>query len=242
MNRIIELKKAIEENESILSYNNIGLLNYNLKINPCISDYALKNLELTFSVSLPEEYRDYLLYIGNGGNQPGDGMLMVEQSLSLMFGLDYDGGNLEYKDLTKYYYAINLCGCENLLECYYEMFGKGLEKKALNPEVASFILDDYFSEEGIFKYQHLLSENEDAFIKCESAMKTHMLVFSFDDITRTQYAIAMDGDHKHQVVYYSYEPTAKCMSGRNIVFTNMSFLEWMHHLYERSCNPNCIEI
>lgn len=237
MNYITEIKNLINKNELLLGANNTGLLNYNLIINPCISDLDLKILENKFDIELPEEYRDYLMFIGNGGNQPGDGMFTVEQSLALMFGQKAYGDAIDYKNLTKYYHAVNFSGCDNLLDCYYDFFGESCDINSLKFKSLPTVLDEFYTEDGFFKYHNMMLENEDVFIEYESAMKLHMLVFGFDDTTRTQYAIAMDGEHKNQVVYYSYEPIAKLLSGRNIVFTKMTFLEWMYHLYNSSCNP-----
>ena len=236
MKCITDIIKSIEKCKPHLGCDNHALRNYNLLINPCVSDSYLKELESAYNVQLPEEYREYLVHIGNGGNQPASGMLTVEQSLSLMLGQDSDGGDIEYKDLSQFYFAVNQFDCENLLDFYFETFGEGLAKNSLKPESLQAVLDDYFSEDGVFKYQHLRSENKATFIEYESAMKTHLLIFSFEDMTRTQYAIALDGKHKNQVVYYSYEPAALCMSGQNIVYTGMSFLEWMHSLFDNNCD------
>jgi len=240
MEYITGIQKAIEKCRPLLGIGNPALRNYNLLINPCVSDSYLNEHENAYKVKLPDEYREYLKNIGNGGNQPASGMLTVEQSLSLMLGQDCESGDIEYNDLTQYYFAANFFDCENLLDFYYETFGGELEKDALRPESSPTVLDDYFSEDGLFKYQYLRSENEEAFVEYESAMKTHLLIFSFEDMTRTQYAIALDGEHKYQVVYYSYEPVATCMSGKNIVYTGISFMEWMYRLYENSCDTGRI--
>ena len=200
-------------------------------------------LEIKHRVELPQDYRDFVLNVGNGGNQPGTGMLTVNQSLSLLRGQSTDSNNtIDYRDLTKYYRALNLFDCNDLLECYYETFGVCNMNNDIEYKSYHMVLDDYFTEDGVFKYQHVFSEDERLFFEYESQMKFHLLVFSFDNLTRTQYAIAMDGAHKEQVLYYSYEPIAKHLSGRNIVFTNMTFLEWMYNLYNCSCNPYNINL
>ncbi len=242
MNSIFEIQKYIENNKSHLGYNNTGLRNYNLIVNPCVTNTYLNGLELEYRVKLPEDYREYLINIGNGSNQPGVGMLTVEQSLLILFGQDCDNSKINYNDLTKYYFALNLMGYDNLLDFYYGTFGQDLGKKSIDNESYTITLDDYFSEDGMFKCQHLSSENETAFVEQESSIKSHMLVFSFEDMTRTQFAIALDGNHKDQVVYYSYEHSAIIMANKNIVFTGMSFLEWMQNLYECNCDPNRIKI
>lgn len=234
---ISKITDLIAKNKTKKNFNNTGLLNYNLLINSCMSDSELKHLETKYGIELPQDYREYIMRIGNGGNQPGTGMFTAKQSLALMSGRNTDDGKIEYGDLTKYYCDLNLSGCDNLLDCYYETFGDDSGKNNLIVNSVLSVLDDYFTEEGIFKYQSLFSEDERSFCEHEFEMKSHLLFFSFDDVTRTQYGIALDGAHKGQVIYYSYEPVSNLMSGRNIVFTNMSFLEWMYHLYECCCNP-----
>ena len=242
MDNIAETRRLIENINEHLGYNNTGLRNYNLILNPCVTDSYLSGLELEYEVKLPKGYREFLINIGNGSNQPGVGMLTVEQSLSILFGRECDNSKIDYMDLTKNYFAVNLMGYDNLLDSYYGTFGQDLGKKSIKPEDNPTTLDDYFSEDGIFKCQHLSSEKETAFVEQESSIKSHMLVFSFEDLTRTQFAVALDGNHKDQVVYYSYEPSAIIMADKNIVFTGMSFLEWMRHLYECYCDPNRIKI
>lgn len=244
MNYLYEIKKRIEKSSKCFCFglSNIELLNHNLLINPCLSKSNLEKIESDYDIKLPYDYCEYLLNIGNGGNQPGNGMLMLQQSLLLMFGQDIDNCKLDYKDLTEYYHSINLCDCDNLLECYYETFGKYSRHYHPNFTDLQNELDDYFSDNGVFKYQHLLLNNNADFMRFESEMKLHMLVFSFDCETRTQYAIALDGKHKHQVIYYSYEPVSRLMFGRNIVYTQKSFLEWMYNLYDCSFSPYDIVI
>ena len=88
MNSIAEIKRLIKDVEPHLGLNNTRLINYNLIFNPCVTDSYLKELELAYDVKLPEEYREYLINIGNGGNQPADGMLTAKQSLSILYGQD----------------------------------------------------------------------------------------------------------------------------------------------------------
>ena len=68
-------------------------------------------------------------------------------------------------------------------------------------------------------------------------MMKHLLIFSFNNECRVIFAIALDGVHKDQVIYYSCESNGAAMRDGDIVFTNMSFLEWMNALYNNSCIP-----
>ena len=85
MNYIEQIRTSIEDlkSGSKLSIWNRELLNYNLLINPCISESELNALEDMYKGKLPSEYREYVLNIGNGGNQPEAGMFTAEQSLAL---------------------------------------------------------------------------------------------------------------------------------------------------------------
>lgn len=86
MDNIDETRRLIENISEHLGYNNTGLRNYNLILNPSVTDSYLSGLELEYEVKLPKGYREFLINIGNGSNQPGVGMLTVEQSLSILFG------------------------------------------------------------------------------------------------------------------------------------------------------------
>ncbi|MEA5571535.1 SMI1/KNR4 family protein [Calothrix sp. UHCC 0171] len=44
-------------------------------LNPCLSEKELQDFELNFQVNLPEDFRNFLLKIGNGGAGPGYGFL-----------------------------------------------------------------------------------------------------------------------------------------------------------------------
>lgn len=237
MDLLTQIKKriAVLLKDSLLSVWNSGLQNSNLLINPCISENELEILEERYNVSLPWGYREYVLNIGNGGNQPGVGMFTVEQSLALMFGRIADENELSYKDLTQYYQCINLHNSKDLLKYYYSIFGEPVRK--LEVEIESFErnLDDYFDSNGIFKYQNMLVDDENEFLYYEFEMKKHLLIFSFNEATRTEFAIAMDGKYAGNVVYYSYDPIATIMNNRNIFYTNMLFLDWMNNMYNSSC-------
>ena len=126
MDYISKIKDMIMNNtyHDNMGYNNTGLLNYNLKINPCMSDDDMNSLESEYGIALPKEYREYIINVGDGGNQPGTGMLTAEQSLALISGRNVYGGKIEYGDLTKYYCSLNLSGSDNLLNCYVETFGE----------------------------------------------------------------------------------------------------------------------
>ena len=233
MNYIEQIRNSIEDlkSGSKLSIWNREVLNYNLLIKPCISESELNALEDMYKVKLPSEYREYVLNIGNGGNQPEAGMFTAEQSLALMFNEKTDAP-IDYNDLTQYYAAINRDGYADLLDCFYSIFNEIIEH-----DNEPCVLEDFFTEEGLFKYRDLYDSDIDSFAEYESAMMKHLLIFSFNNECRVIFAIALDGVHKDQVIYYSCESNGAAMRDGDIVFTNMSFLEWMNALYNNSCIP-----
>ncbi|OVE78467.1 hypothetical protein BVX98_00080 [bacterium F11] len=50
----------------------INLKQEGIVLNPCLSERAIASFEEKHSISLPPAYRNYLLYIGNGGDGPPD--------------------------------------------------------------------------------------------------------------------------------------------------------------------------
>ena len=162
-------------------------------------------------------------------------MLTVQQSLALLFSDTVESFSIAISDLTQYYKTLNLHNQNDLLKYYFQVFDGCSDINTQYPEFDD--LEGYFTEEGLFIYRKHYKEDFDVFLSYESAMKKHLLIFSYDDECRIVYALAMDGKHKDQVVYYSYESKGTVMKGRDIVFTNMSFLEWMVALYKNSCDP-----
>lgn len=180
-----------------------------------IDESILKLLESKYNINLPNEYRDYVIHIANGGNQPSCGMFSVQQSLAI---LNNEPSTVEV--LSNSNLSSNYC-----VEFPYNEI-------SLNDVISKDLtLDDYFDYENkTFKYQKLLEDgDEESFNQYESEMKRHLLIFSYtDDMQHVEYAIALDGRYKGTVIYYSNEYLT------NIRITNLNFIDWMIEFYSHA--------
>lgn len=50
-------------------------------LNPCLSEEQLEEAEVRYDIALPEDYRRFLLFMGNGGAGPNYGIFRLEESL-----------------------------------------------------------------------------------------------------------------------------------------------------------------
>lgn len=64
-------------------------MGHQYKFNSCLNESDIASFEQKFGVKLPEEYRDFLLIVGNGGAGPDYGILSLEQSLEEVAGYIY---------------------------------------------------------------------------------------------------------------------------------------------------------
>lgn len=77
---IDELKKQLEEaKREDQELKQFGAKTHKYSVNPTIALETIEQFENKIGVSLPEEYRDFLLYVGNGGAGPFYGMFCLEQ-------------------------------------------------------------------------------------------------------------------------------------------------------------------
>jgi len=67
--KIAELQKQTQEHAEFCG------------LNPCISEKEIKKFEKKIGIRFPEEYREFLLKIGNGGKQPYLGLYALEKTL-----------------------------------------------------------------------------------------------------------------------------------------------------------------
>ena len=221
-NNIDELKLLIERAKaevSVFKANGRNFINHSFEFNSTITSDDLKALDLKYGVCLPEDYCEYLMKIGNGGNQPGCGMFSVQETLAIVSNETFGESVLATSDLASSY-------CRKF---HYDVQLKNYET------ATNMTLDDYFDYETLqSSFQHYLIEDRvDEFDAIEKEMKKHMLIFGFYDEIHVEYAIALDGKYKGKVVYYTYE------APKNIKITNLSFLEWMIEYYKNGleCRP-----
>lgn len=222
---INELKQLIcrARNEiSIFKPNGRYFLNCKVELYDPIKSDELLLLGEKYNINLPSDYCEYLTLIGNGGNQPQCGMFSVQQSLAIHFKESPSCRVLSESDLCDKYFGV----------FYYQSRNKDREFKFGDDKLT---LDDYFDYESkIFIYQHYLVDGDlNTFDEYESRMKSHLLIFSYFDMFHVEYAIALDGIHKGEVIYYSYESIC------NIKLTHMTFVEWMTNYYKHAldCKP-----
>ena len=217
-NRIEDLKYLINKAKaevSALKPNGRYFEHWFFEFNSTIDESILKLLESKYNINLPNEYRDYVIHIANGGNQPSCGMFSVQQSLAI---LNNEPSTVEV--LSNSNLSSNYC-----VEFPYN-------ETSLNDVISKDLtLDDYFDYENkTFKYQKLLEDgDEESFNQYESEMKRHLLIFSYtDDMQHIEYAIALDGRYKGTVIYYSNEYLT------NIRITNLNFIDWMIEFYSHA--------
>ena len=220
--KIDELRLLIERAKvevSAFKANGMNFINHSFEFNSPVTFDEINALEQKYGVCLPREYSEYLMMIGNGGDQPGCGMFSVQETLAILANESFSDSVLSTNELStsyckKFHYDIHLNNA---------------------PEQISKTLDDYFDyETEQSTFQHLLIEDKvDEFDVIEKEMKKHLLIFSFYDEIHVEYAIALDGQFKDQVVYYTYEDR------KNIKVTNLSFLDWMIEYYKQGleCRP-----
>lgn len=217
-NRIEDLKYLINKAKaevSALKPNGRYFEHCFFEFNSTIDESILKLLESKYNINLPNEYRDYVIHIANGGNQPSCGMFSVQQSLAILNNEPSMAEVLSNSNLSSNY-CVEFPYNETSLN---DVISKGLT------------LDDFFDYENkTFKYQKLLEDgDEESFNQYESEMKRHLLIFSYtDDMQHVEYAIALDGRYKGTVIYYSNEYLT------NIRITNLNFIDWMIEFYSHA--------
>lgn len=85
-------------------FNKFGVEYHKYQLQPTISSEQLLKLESKYKISLPDEYRDFLLTIGNGGAGPGYGLLPFQDSrisLTLKDSESIEGFKPPQHDLLK---------------------------------------------------------------------------------------------------------------------------------------------
>ncbi|AFZ03292.1 SMI1/KNR4 family protein [Calothrix sp. PCC 6303] len=87
-NKLIHLKELDKRCEFF------GSESHKYKLKPCLSKLAIQQFEDQYQVKLPDDYRDFLLEVGNGGAGPGYGLLGIEIN-------SFDSENPELKYLSQ---------------------------------------------------------------------------------------------------------------------------------------------
>jgi hypothetical protein len=80
--RVAELAVRVQElAEKDTSFQTFGSKDHQYRFNPPLSVKEVEQFEVEYAVSLPEDYREFLICIGNGGAGPYYGLLSLQQSL-----------------------------------------------------------------------------------------------------------------------------------------------------------------
>lgn len=91
--KIQDLKNKLSRLTSLdKSFEVFGSESHQYRLNPCLSEAEVNELEAKYKVTLPTEFRDFLLNVGNGGVGPGYGLIgidSVELSKMEILGLDF---------------------------------------------------------------------------------------------------------------------------------------------------------
>lgn len=79
-NRIKEIKKRLFELKTVIAENTDTASLKPVVFNPCLSPDTIKEFEIRNSIILPEDYKEFLTEIGNGGFGPGHGLQTLDKS------------------------------------------------------------------------------------------------------------------------------------------------------------------
>ncbi|MHC5613600.1 MAG: SMI1/KNR4 family protein [Nostoc sp.] len=83
MNKVLQLKKKLSQLALLdATFQIFGSELHEYQFKPCLSNKDIQVFESRHNITLPSEYRDFLLEVGNGGTGPGYG-------LSSLLGIEY---------------------------------------------------------------------------------------------------------------------------------------------------------
>ncbi|MBE9002367.1 MULTISPECIES: SMI1/KNR4 family protein [unclassified Nostoc] len=84
MNKVLQLKKKLTQLAILdATFEVFGSESHQYQLKPCLSNKDIQLFESRCNISLPSEYKNFLLEIGNGGAGPGYG-------LSGLSGIEYE--------------------------------------------------------------------------------------------------------------------------------------------------------
>ncbi len=75
-----------------------GAQYHGFRMNPPLKENEVSDFETRWSISLPDEFRSFLLLVGNGGAGPGYGLYPLGQSMHLRELIDCDSNTLKPED------------------------------------------------------------------------------------------------------------------------------------------------
>jgi Leucine-rich repeat (LRR) protein len=92
------------------------------QFNPSITEPELVAIENQIGTTLPEEYRTFLLYVGNGGVGPGYGIMSLQKAINeLLHFTDCENVEEVYKALSQPF--VKPKASDDVFECRYNLTG-----------------------------------------------------------------------------------------------------------------------
>ncbi|MEH1941356.1 MAG: SMI1/KNR4 family protein [Nostoc sp.] len=75
MNKVLQLKKKLTQLAILdATFEVFGSESHQYQFKPCLSNQDIQVFESRYNITLPSEYRNFLLEVGNGGAGPGYGL------------------------------------------------------------------------------------------------------------------------------------------------------------------------
>ncbi|MEH2136940.1 SMI1/KNR4 family protein [Nostoc sp.] len=75
MNKVLQLKKKLTQLAILdATFEVFGSESHQYQLKPCLSNKEIQVFESRYNITLPSEYKNFLLEIGNGGAGPGYGL------------------------------------------------------------------------------------------------------------------------------------------------------------------------
>ncbi|MCL1471808.1 SMI1/KNR4 family protein [Argonema antarcticum] len=79
MNKFEELKNKLTQLATTdKNFKNFGSETHKYQLNPCLTEAEIQAFEVKNKIALPDDYRNFLLEVGNGGAGPGYGLRKLE--------------------------------------------------------------------------------------------------------------------------------------------------------------------
>lgn len=160
--QIQKLKTKLTHLQSLdKSYEFFGSEHHKYQLKPCLSRSEIQEFEDKYQVNLPDDYREFLLTIGNGGAGPGYGLLGIDihhqksdfNYLSQPFKLTKEWNDLDLMQASHeegnpvYFYPNFVQGSIVVAE-----YGCGVEARLVitGQEKGNIWIDDRTNEAGIY--------------------------------------------------------------------------------------------
>lgn len=82
MNNVLQLKKKLTQLAVLdATFEVFGSESHQYQLKSCLQDADIKFFETEYNITLPSEYRNFLLEVGNGGAGPGYGLYEISETV-----------------------------------------------------------------------------------------------------------------------------------------------------------------